>query len=62
MENNKKEEVNEGEEMDDVNDDEHIVFTIHEFEPSRMMFNASKEGEVFNFDNPDVTHPEKYDT
>ena len=47
MENKKKEEVNEGDEMEDINDDEHIVFTIHESEPSRMTFNASEEGQVF---------------
>ena len=57
MENKKKEEVNEGEEMNDINDDEHIMFAIHESIPSRMTFDASKEGQVFNFDNPDVTDP-----
>ena len=47
MENKKKEEVNEGDEMEDINDDEHIVFAIHESEPSRMTFNSSEEGQVF---------------
>ena len=61
-ENKKKEEVNEGDEMEDINDDEHIMFAVHESEPSRMTFDASEEGQVFNFDNPDVTDPEKYDT
>ena len=54
--------MNEGEEIDDGNDNKHIVFTVHESEPSRMMFDASKEGQVFNFDNPDVTNPDEYDT
>ena len=60
-ENKKKEEKNEGDKMDDINDDERIMFAVHESEPSRMRFNTSKEGQAFNFDNPDVTDLEKYD-
>jgi hypothetical protein len=62
MEKKEREEANKGEEIHDNNDNEHIVFAIHESEPSRMTFDASEEGQIFNFDNPDVINPNEYDT
>ena len=55
----KREEANEGEEINERNDDEHIVFTIEE--SNKIMFDSSEEGQVFNFDEPDVTNSDEFD-
>jgi len=55
----KREEVNEGEVMDD-NDDEHIVFTTHEAGSSKIMFDPSEEG--INFDNSNVSNSDEYNS
>jgi hypothetical protein len=58
-----KEEANEGEEMGDQdnNEDEHLVFNIHESQSPKITFDASEEGQVFNFDNPDVYNNDEID-
>ena len=61
MEKKKREEANEGEEMSD-DDDEHIVFTMQESEPPKFTFDTSEEGQVFNFDNPDVYNSDEFDS
>ena len=58
----KREEANEGEEMDERDDDEHIVFTVQESKSSKISFDSSEEGQVFNFDNSNVTDPDEYDS
>ena len=55
----KCEEVNEGEEKDD-DDDEHIVFTTQVAGSSKITFDPSEEG--INFDKPDVSNSNEYDS
>jgi len=66
MENKQNEEANKGEEANEgennIDDDKHIVFAVCESKPSRMIFDPSKEGQVFNFNNWNVINPDEYDT
>ena len=48
----RKEEMNQGEEIEEKNDDEHIVFALNE--PSEITFDDLEEGQFFNFNEPDV--------
>jgi len=55
----RREEANEGEEIDEQDDDEHIVFTTKESD--NISFDPAEEGQVFNFDDPNVTNADEYD-
>lgn len=54
--------MNKREEIGDKDDDEHIVFTVQESESSQIMFDTSEEGQVFNFNNPDVNSSDEFVT
>jgi hypothetical protein len=58
----KREEVNEGEEMDKKDDDEHIMFTVEKSESLNIVFDSSEKGQVFNFDDPNVNNSSEIDT
>jgi len=45
----------------DKDEDKHIIFAIQESEPPNYMFNTSEEGQVFNFNNPDVNNSDEFD-
>ena len=44
--------MNQGEEIEEENDDEHIIFALNE--SSEITFDDSEEGQFFNFNEPDV--------
>jgi hypothetical protein len=56
----RKEEMNQGQESGIETDEEHVVFTINE--PSKFTFDASEEGQFFNFNEPDVNDSGQYNS
>ena len=53
-----KEEMNQGEEVEEEDEDEHITFSINE--SSKITFDESEEGQVFNFEESDVNNSSEY--
>jgi hypothetical protein len=58
MKKQRREEMNQGEEMGEENDNEHIVFALNEL--LKITFDDSEEGQFFNFDEPDVNNSSEY--
>jgi hypothetical protein len=58
MKKQRREEMNQGEEMGEENDNEHIVFALNEL--LKITFDDSEEGQFFNFDEPDVNDSSEY--
>ena len=54
MKKQQREEMNQGEESREETDKEHITFTLNE--PSKFTFDASEEGQFFNFNEPNVNN------